>query len=639
MPAPFPARPRLAAPTAAALLVALVLVATTDDGTFGVIPDGKEMLSAGAALAFRGEIGVSRDFANAVPRADGDATSRYGMGQSLALVPFLWAARALNAVDPSLPSSPVLVLLPLLALVAAAWGVARAAEALGAPPPGPLFAGVASVLATPLWAYSGSDFSEPLQVAVLSLGIAALSAGRREPSLGRAVAAGALLGALPLVKSVLWIVSAPLLVAAVLPAAAPAAKAGRKRAGAARAVGSPHALALAAAAAVPATAWLAFELVRFGRPFGGYAGESFTYPFLTGLARLTVLPNKGLLVYAPVVLLAAPGLLALRRRDSRLFLAFLAAIAAILASASTWWAWDGQAAWGPRLLLPAIPLLLVSAGLAAAESRALKASAFALAAAGALVNSAGALQPFPSVYALAGWTRPQPITETRAKGTPYEITRAPDGTLLASGPHHLSLTPGWWPPAVHARILAERLRGGDSGGRLLAHGLDLRPPLSPVASPATARTASRALPAFSWPFWGRSLLSRPPDALDPLAESLLDQAVRDLETNDAPRARRTLRVVLDREGTGAAPRTLALAAEAAVRTGDPSEAGRLLDRSPSPCHPWVVYVRMERDAEGAACVPAEHRERWLAAVRPALAARVPVSAWARASRERAEGGR
>lgn len=634
---PSSSRPRLPAPLAAALLVALVLAATTDDGAFGVIPDGREMLSAGASVAFRAEIGVSRDFANAVPREGGDAVSRYGMGQSLALVPFLWAARALHAASPSLASSPVLVLLPLLCLVAAAWGVSRAAAELGAPPFGQLLAGAATVLATPLWGYSGSDFSEPLQVALLSLGLAALAAGRRAPSRGRAVAAGALLGALPLVKSVLWIVSAPLLAAALFPPPAP--ESGRKKGRARREAGPRHVLALAAAAAVPAALWLALEVVRFGRPFGGYGGESFTYPFLTGLARLTVLPNKGLIFYAPVVLFAAPGLLALRGRDPRLSLALLAAVAAVLASASTWWAWDGQAAWGPRLVLPALPMLLVASALAVAETRARRAAALALSAAGALVNVLGALQPFPGVYALATFARPELIAASSAEGTPYEIAPAPDGSLLASGPHHLSLTPGWWPPAVHARVLAERLRGGDAARRLLTNGLDLRPPLRPVEGPAAEEAVSRALPPFSWPFWGRSLLSRAPGVFDPLAEGLRDQAVRDLDTGDAPRARRALDVVLAREESGADPRTLALAAEASLRAGDAAEASRLLGRSPKPCHSWIVYVRMERGEDASACVPAERRELWLASAGRALAARKTVSAWAREARERAGGGR
>ena len=81
--------------------------------------------------------------------------------------------------------------------------------------------------------------------------------------------------------------------------------------------------------------WLVLELVRFGRPFGGYPGEDFSYPVLTGLLRLTLLPNKGLLVYAPVCILAVPGLLALRRRDPALALGLAASVAAVLATAAS----------------------------------------------------------------------------------------------------------------------------------------------------------------------------------------------------------------------------------------------------------------------------------------------------------------
>src|ERR1017187_9635210 len=77
LPAPRAAR-------GAALAVLVVLLATVDTRSYGLIPDGKEMLSAAAAVARFLEIGVSRDFVNAPRRPAGDAVSRYGMGLSLA---------------------------------------------------------------------------------------------------------------------------------------------------------------------------------------------------------------------------------------------------------------------------------------------------------------------------------------------------------------------------------------------------------------------------------------------------------------------------------------------------------------------------------------------------------------------------
>src|ERR1035441_7160302 len=100
LPAPRAAR-------GAALAVLVVLLATVDTRSFGLIPDGKEMLSASAAVGGFLEIGISRDFINAPRRPGGDAVSRYGMGLSLAeAVPGV-AMRLLRAVMPSLPTASV----------------------------------------------------------------------------------------------------------------------------------------------------------------------------------------------------------------------------------------------------------------------------------------------------------------------------------------------------------------------------------------------------------------------------------------------------------------------------------------------------------------------------------------------------
>ena len=624
-------------PLAAFLLVLATLLATTDERSFGVVPDGKEMLSAGAAVAFAGELGVSRDFANAVPRDGGDGFSRYGMGLSLAEVPFLQAARLLHAVSPALPSAPVLVLLPVLSLAAAAWGVAAAAGRLGASASAQLLSGSALVLATPLWAYAGSDFSEPLQAALLGTGLAALAAHRAAPARGRALAAGALLGALPLVKSLLVLVALPLLAAALVaprPAAAPAK-------GKRTARGAPvpsHAGALALGAAVPGALWLALELVRFGRPFGGYPGEDFSYPFLTGLLRLTLLPNKGLLVYAPVVLLALPGLFALARKDRPLALGLAASALALLASSSAWWAWDGQAAWGPRLVLTALPALLLAGALALDAGPALRRAGLALAGAGLLVNLPGVLQPFPAVYTLATAAPPQPIAASRAAGTRYEVLRSPDGSLLATAPHHLSLTPGWWPPLVHARLLSERLEGGDVARRVANGALRLRPPLVPAPPATPSGVFVQAVSPFRWPFWGRSFLAPQPGLVDPLSFALTDQAVADLDAGRLVRARQRLDLVLEREGPSPDPRTLSLAADAALSYGDPDAARRLLDRSPDPCHPWVLFVRAGLGTDVAPCVPAEHRAGFVEGVERARSGGLRVSGWARRATRAGGGG-
>ena len=61
-----PSEPRAA--RLAALAVLVILIVTVDTRSYGLIPDGQEMLSAAAAVARFFEIGVSRDFVNAPRR-------------------------------------------------------------------------------------------------------------------------------------------------------------------------------------------------------------------------------------------------------------------------------------------------------------------------------------------------------------------------------------------------------------------------------------------------------------------------------------------------------------------------------------------------------------------------------------------
>ena len=175
-----PPAPRAA--RAAAFAVVLVLAATVDTRSYGLIPDGREMLSAAAAVARFFEIGVSRDFSNAPRRPAGDAVSRYGMGQSLAEAVPAAATRLVRAAAPAAPSAPIFVLLPIACLAAAAWATARSVSLLGATPGWAAASGAGLVLATPLWGYAASDYGEPLQAACVALAVLAVVEMRAEPT-------------------------------------------------------------------------------------------------------------------------------------------------------------------------------------------------------------------------------------------------------------------------------------------------------------------------------------------------------------------------------------------------------------------------------------------------------------------------
>lgn len=197
----------------AAVGVLAVLLTTVDGRSYGLIPDGREMLSAGTAVARFLEIGVSRDFVNAPRRSGGDAVSRYGMGLSLVEAVPAVLARATG----SSRTSPLFVLVPILSLVGCAWAAARALGLLGAGRIPAAAGGAALVLATPLWGYAGSDYGEPLQALCVALSVLAVVELREGPAARRwQVVLGAAAGFAILTKTLLAIVVAPLLLCAVV---------------------------------------------------------------------------------------------------------------------------------------------------------------------------------------------------------------------------------------------------------------------------------------------------------------------------------------------------------------------------------------------------------------------------------------
>lgn len=411
----------------------------------------------------------------------------------------------------------------------------------------------ALILATFLGPLGSSDGNEPMLLFLVALALAlALFAARasaaRAP--GLALRAGLAAGAALLAKPTAWI---------LLPALA-VALAGRRGTGR----GVRLALPLALGVLPGLVTALALNAIRYGSPFEwGYSGPlahplAQPAPLPWSLLRLTVLPNRGLLVFAPLLLLSLVGIAALARRSARRrdLLASALAAAAFFGVNALWWAWEGGMGWGPRL---AAPVVVLAAPLVASGTRRFPRMAAALAAIGALLNLSGYLvdpgRIYAEVAARPGGAPPLgpvvPIHRDRS-GALYPVQRVhyvPACATWLVAPRLLSHL-GSDAAAHHDAALVRALVGApllgpvpDSGRLLLQEGVVTAGAEPPLALRMTLRSLAFGAPAADAGALGSYLALRGRDPA--LAEALClrgllaDPSRADLRANlDAARRAR-----------------------------------------------------------------------------------------------------
>lgn len=161
--------------------------------------------------------------------------------------------------------------------------------------------------------------------------------------------------------------------------------------------------AFAAGALIPTAAFLAYNMIAFGDPFdlGYFHLKTARYakihshenplglvaPRIEIVRELLIGSRRGLFGYAPLLLMAIPGWIALglRRFGSIAIVSALASLAIFLVNAG-YPEWSGGWTTGPRLLAPLIPFAMLGvAGLLALDYRGIDAAAVALAVAGGIV--------------------------------------------------------------------------------------------------------------------------------------------------------------------------------------------------------------------------------------------------------------
>jgi hypothetical protein len=365
-------------------LICLVYLFTLSDNYGCWISDGKEMFETAVSLHEFGEMTIPSDAVATNSPVEAGRLSKFGLGLPVVdQIPLLLAPTVERNFGPGRSN----VLFPLtmmfisaltallVALCLRDLGLGFKTQALGA---------LGFAFGTMAWPYTSFDFSEPLQALALVAPFWLLLSARRSSAFPYRVAlAGLILGFAVLTKALLLVTIPAYMVYAWMRS------------------DTQRRLSNLSWFIAPLVAWAAVIAVLNGSRFGsifdfGYGKESteFTNPLLTGLYGLLISPSKGLLFYAPVALLMPWAAWKYRRRFRAEMLLCTLVFLLVLAPVSMWWSWEGGVSWGPRLLMPVVPLLVICAALLVEGPASGFWAYVATAGMGALVNLLGVLFVF-----------------------------------------------------------------------------------------------------------------------------------------------------------------------------------------------------------------------------------------------------
>jgi hypothetical protein len=368
------------------------LYALTSSGNAFRVPDEFEVYFQTEHLVDAGDLSVPQTLAIRQPtvvngRVVGDAPIFYGKfgvdrrpyapyGPFVAFlaVPHHLLARAVAWIA-RVPRAPLPSGIPWIFLVGglttlftatgaalAVAGFHRAALALDAPPRTALACSLLLGGATVLWVYGVSFYCEGWQAAMLIWAAALLIEARQGlPRVDVRVACAAALLTLVGLTKVTGLIFTPAFVLAALADRTVAPKSRLQTA-----------VALAAGIAMAVAIHLAWNAYRFGLPFDFGYDASETVPHMPpqlfrladvprGLVMSLVTPGKGLLVWAPALLLAAASAREFLRRQPAVALGIAVTGVTGLIFFAAYLFPEAGYSHGPRTLVPIVPLLLLPA--------------------------------------------------------------------------------------------------------------------------------------------------------------------------------------------------------------------------------------------------------------------------------------
>ncbi len=287
---------------------------------------------------------------------DGQSYVSFGPGLVFAHLPTILVGRSLpTTLQPRVNGQPANPLQrdEFWAQLTNAWIMATAVtfillcgRALGFSIPVALSVAVAAAIASPLWLYARIDSTEALQALALIGAFYLLLRGRTTDTILPHMGAGLFLG-IAVTAKVANLILVPWYIFYCLRRDREA----RRR--------MPTLLFFLSPALFMVGLVGLYNHVRFRNPLeSGYdlTAEGFTHPMLDGIYHLLASPSYGLIVFWPAFLVALFGLAAFFRRFPDEGILACGVFVTLLAVYAKWWAFWGLA-WGPRFLIPALPLL------------------------------------------------------------------------------------------------------------------------------------------------------------------------------------------------------------------------------------------------------------------------------------------
>ncbi len=343
-----PKSARKAATAAAALaFVLFALYWLTASGAFHSI-DEHAVFAVSRNLVYQGRIDQSALYwaspydAQAKVGVGGEMYSKYGIGHSLLVA----LPVALGRAIPGAGLVTTSMLLDMLATALTGGLLVLVARRLGYGAGAGVVVGLLYGAASFAWVYARTMFSEPL-VAFFWLLAVYLLLAERTPR--RAFLAGLALAASIAIRPAMTVI-VPFFLGLLW--TRPAGREGWLRLlGRLVAFGVPLALT--------AGGLMAFNAYRFGNPFDFGYSETFNGSLFAGLVGFLFSLDRSIFLFAPPLVALIWSLPAFVRRHGPLTWQILAVPLASLVLYSVWPVFWGGPVWGPRYLLPALPVAFV----------------------------------------------------------------------------------------------------------------------------------------------------------------------------------------------------------------------------------------------------------------------------------------